>query len=156
MTALIDRPDLPPARESQYWRMALAVFLRSAPTPVMQRIRARDPKVPIEEFVIVGRRSGAERHYLLNHIQVDGRRYVCHPNGSSQWTRNLAAARVLTMIDRAGTTERLTATEVEDGPERDAAIAWTATMPPPAGRVYGAAAGHIRAAGRFFRIEPQS
>lgn len=156
MTTSIDRIDLPPARESPYWRMALAVFLRSAPTPVMERIRARDPKVPIEEFVIVGRRSGAERHYLLNHIQVDGRRYVGHPNGSSQWIRNLAASGVLTMIDRAGTTERLTATEVGDGPERDAAIAWTATMPPPAGRVYGAAAGHIRAAGRFFRIEPQS
>ncbi len=156
MATLIERIDLPPARESPYWRMALTVFLRSAPTPVMQRIRARDPKVPIEEFVIVGRRSGAERHYLLNHIQVEGRRYVANPNGTSQWVRNLAAAGVLTMIDRAGTTERLTATEVGDGPERDAAIAWTATMPPPAGMVYGAAAGHIRAAGRFFRLEPSS
>jgi hypothetical protein len=149
----IDRTDLPPARESRFWRIVLTLMLRAAPTGVMRRVRARDPKVPIDEFIIVGRRSGEERHYLLNHLQVDGGRYVGHPNGSSQWVRNLVAAGGCTMIDRAGTSERVTATELPDGPERDAVIASTGHMPPPAGIVYGAASRHIRAVGRFFRIE---
>ena len=156
MATSIDRPDPPPTRESRFWRVVLTVMLRTAPTPVMRRVRARDPKVPIEEFVIVGRRTGIERHYLLNHLRVDGGRYVGHPNGSAQWVQNLVAAGGLTMIDRAGTIERLTATEVPHGPERDAVIASTAHMPPPAGMVYGAASRHIRAVGRFFRVEASS
>jgi hypothetical protein len=151
-----DPSGLPPAHESRFWHLVLSGVVNHAPHPLMRRIRARDPKVPIEEFVIVGRRSGTERHYLLNHIQVDGHRYVGHPDGASQWVRNLAACHALTMIDRAGNTERLTATEIDDGPERDAVIRWTGTMPAPAGRIYGAAAGHIRAAGRFFRVTPES
>jgi hypothetical protein len=114
--------------------VALAGFLGYVPHSMMRRIRARDPKVPIEAFVIVGRRSGEPRHYLLNHIQVDGRRYVGHPNGGSQWVRNLAAAHELTMIDRTANRERLTATEIGDGPERDDVIRLTRTMPAPAGR----------------------
>jgi len=153
MAASIHRHELPPARESRFWHLALTGFLGFAPTPLMRRIRSRDPKVPIEEFVILGRQSGVERHYLLNHLLVDGQRYVCNPNGSSQWTRNLVASGVLTMIDRAAVAERLSATELPDGPERDAVIAATAHMPAPAGRMYGAAAGHIRAVGRFFRLE---
>ena len=152
----VDHSDVSPARESRFWRIVLTLMLRTAPTAVMRRIRARDPKVPIDEFVIVGRRSGEERHYLLNHLRVDGRRYVGHPNGSAQWVRNLVAAGGCTMIDRAGTSERLTATELTHGPERDAVIASTAHMPPPAGIVYGAASRHIRAVGRFFRVEPSS
>ena len=144
---------LPPAHESRFWHVVLAGFVRSAPTPIMRRVRARDPNVPIDEFVIVGRRTGIERHDLLNHVQVAGHDYVGHPNGSSQWVRNLVAAGALTMIDRAGTERRLAATEVPDGPERDAVIAWTGGMPRPAGTVYGAAAGHIRTAGRYFRLE---
>jgi hypothetical protein len=153
MATSSDRSDPPPARESRFWRVVLTMMLRGAPAPVMRRIRARDPKVPIEEFIIVGRRTGIEHHYLLNHLRVDDGRYVGHPNGSSQWVRNLVAAGGCTMIDRAGARERLTATEVPDGPERDAVIASTAHMPPPAGTVYGAASRHIRAVGRFFRVE---
>ena len=62
-------------------------------------------------------------------------------------------AGALTMIDRAGTTERLSVTEIAEGAERDAVIAATAHMPAPAGMIYGAAAGHIRAVGRFFRLD---
>lgn len=156
MATSTERPDLPPARQSRFWRIVLTMMLRGAPTPVMRRVRARDPRVPIEEFIIVGRRTGTERHYLLNHLQVDGGRYVGHPNGSSQWVRNLVAAGGCTMIDRTGAIERLTATEVPDGPERDAVIASTGHMPLPAGLVYGAASRHIRASGRFFRVEPSS
>jgi hypothetical protein len=148
-----DHPSLPPAHESRFWHLVLAGMLGTAPTPLMRRVRDRDPKVPIDEFVIVGRRTGTARHYLLNHIQVNGNAYVGHPNGTSQWVRNLVAAGSLTMIDRAGTERTFSVTEIPDGPERDAVIAWTGGMPRPAGTVYGAAAGHIRAAGRFFRLE---
>jgi len=151
-----DPSGLPPAHESRLWHLVLAGFLGYVPHSMMRRIRARDPKVPIEEFVIVGRRSGTERHYLLNHIQVDGKRYVGHPNGDAQWVRNLAAAHVLTMIDRTGNAEQLEAIEIGDGPERDDVISWTRTMPAPAGQIYGGAAGHIRAVGRFFRVTPQA
>jgi len=154
MATSIDRSKVPPARESRFWRIVLTLMLRGAPTAVMRRVRARDPNVAIEEFIIVGRQSGEERHYLLNHLLVDGGRNVGHPNGTSQWVRNLLAAGGCTMIDRVGTRERLTATELPDGQERDAVIASTAHMPPPAGTVYGAASRHIRAVGRFFRVEP--
>jgi hypothetical protein len=153
MASSVERPELPAARESRFWRIVLTVMLRTAPTGIMRRIRARDPKVPIEEFVIVGRRTGTERHYLLNHLRVDGGRYMGHPNGSSQWVRNLVEAGGCTMIDRNGVTERVRVTELPQGPERDAVIASTAHMPPPAGMVYGAASRHIRAVGRFFRVE---
>jgi len=143
-----------PARESRLWRLVLDGFLKSAPKPLMRTIRRRNPKAPIEEFVFVGRRTGLERRMLLGLFEVDGQWYAGHPNGTSQWIRNLIAEGGCTVIRRDGIPVRVTASEVTDPEEREAIIEATGTQPAPAGQIYRGARQHIRAAGRYFRLTP--
>lgn len=147
------RESLLQARESRLWRIVLDGFLRSAPESLMRTIRRRNPAAPIEEFVVVGRRTGRERHMLLGLFEVDGTWYAGHPNGTSQWVRNLEAAGACTVIRRDGIATRVLAVEIA-GSERDAVIRKTWTQPAPAGWVYRGAARHISAVGRYFRLEP--
>ena len=142
------------SRESRVWRAVLNGFLKGAPTPVMRFIRRKNPAVMFEEFIILGRRTGQQRHLLLGLFEVDGTWYVGHPNGTSQWVRNLVAAGGCTVIRRDGIPVRVTATEVVDPDEREAVIRQTGTQPAPAGPIYRGAAGHVRAAGRYFRLVP--
>jgi hypothetical protein len=141
-------------RESALWRAVLSAFLRSAPKSVMHAVRRRVPDAPLEEFVIVGRRTGLERRMLLGLFEVDGRWYAGHPNGTSQWIRNLEAAGGCVVIRRDGIQVPVVATEVTDPAEREAVIRKTGTQPAPAGQIYRAAQPHIRAVGRYFRLEP--
>lgn len=138
---------------SRAWTVFLRVFFRATPTPVMRMVR-RIPSVPIEELVIVGRRTGKERRLLVSVFEVEGRWYIGHPNGSSQWSRNLAAASSAVVVRHGGRRTRVTAVELPDGPERNAAITATSGQPFPANLVYRAARGHILAVGRFFRLDP--
>jgi hypothetical protein len=139
---------------SGFWRPVLKVFLETVPRPLMESVRRRNRHVPIEEFVFVGRRTGQERRLLLNLIEVEGSWYVGHPNGTSNWVRNLAAAGGCQVIRRDHEPVRVTATELAVGPERDAVVARTGELPAPAGFVYRRAARHIRVVGRFFRLTP--
>ncbi len=141
------------ARESAFWRAILQLFLKGVPTPVMRTVRARNPAAPIEEFEIVGRSSGRRRRMLLTLLDVDGTWYVGSPNGTSQWIRNLEAAGERTVTRRDGISVRVTAVEVTDPSERNAVLEATGRQPPPAGAVYRAAGAHIRAVGRYFRLE---
>ena len=149
------RPGPAPAkvRESGLWRAVLNGFLRSAPVPLMRAVRRRVADAPIEEFLIVGRRSGRERRMLLSLYDVDGAWYAGHPNGTSQWIRNLEAAGGCTVIRRDGVPVPVIAVEVF-GEERERAIVAAGRQPAPAGPIYRGAGGHIRAVGRFFRLEP--
>ncbi|HET8786329.1 MAG TPA: hypothetical protein VFM38_11890, partial [Candidatus Limnocylindrales bacterium] len=142
------------ARESRVWRVVLTVFLRGAPPPLMRAVRRSVPAAPIEEFVIQGRRTGRERRMLLGLFEVDGAWYAGHPNGSSQWVRNLEAAGGCTVIRRDGLPVAVSAVEVAAGAERDAVIRATGRQPAPAGAIYRGARRHIRAVGRYFRLEP--
>lgn len=142
------------ARESRAWRAILTFFLKGAPTPMMQAVRKRVPEAPIEEFVIVGRRTGRERRMLLSLFELDGAWYAGHPNGTSQWIRNLEAAGGCTVVRRDGIAVPVRAVEVTDPVEREAVIRRTGAQPPPAGLVYRGAQRHIRAVGRYFRLEP--
>jgi hypothetical protein len=142
------------AHESRVWRAILNGFLKSAPEAVMRQVRRRVPKSPIEEFVFVGRRSGKERRMLLGLFEVDGQWYAGHPNGTSQWVRNLEAAGGCTVIRRDGIPIPVRATEVLDPAEREAIILATGRQPAPAGRIYRGASRHIRAVGRYFRLDP--
>jgi len=142
------------ARESAVSRAILTFFLKGAPTSLMRLVRRRVPDAPIEEFVIRGRRTGRERRMLLGLFEVDGAWYAGHPNGTAQWIRNLEAAGSCTVIRRDGVPVAVRAVEVAPGPERDAVIRATASQPAPAGAVYRAAQRHIRAVGRYFRLEP--
>ena len=142
------------ASESRLWRAVLAGFLRSAPVGLMRVVRQKVPAAPIEEFVIRGRRTGRERRMLLGLFEVDGAWYAGSPNGTAQWIRNLEAAGGCTVIRRDGVPVQVLAVEVTDAAERDAVIRRTATQPAPAGNIYRGAQRHIRAVGRYFRLEP--
>ena len=141
-------------RESALSRVLLSLFLKSAPPSAMRMVRRRMPEAPLEELVIRGRRTGRERRMLLGFFDVDGGWYVGHPNGTSQWVRNLEAAGGCTVIRRDGIPIEVRAAEVTSGPERDAVIRATAKQPFPAANVYRRTQRHIRAVGRYFRLEP--
>ena len=142
------------ARESALWRAVLNRFLRGAPIGLMRQVRRRVPAAPIEEFVMPGRRTGQERRLLLGLVEVDGRWYAGHPNGTSDWVLNLVAAGGCTVIRRDGIPIQVVAVELPFGPERDAVIRQTGCQPAPAGLIYRRAAGHVAAVGRYFRLEP--
>jgi len=44
------------------------------------------------ELSVVGRSSGEVRTTVVNLLEVDGRRYLVAPRGTTQWVRNLRAA----------------------------------------------------------------
>ncbi len=154
MAATSTSPIALAPRESRAWRTVLTLFLKGAPTPMMRIVRHRVPNAPIEEFVIVGRCTGRERRLLLGLFDVGGAWYAGHPNGTSQWVRNLEAAGGCTVIRRDGVPIAVTATEVTDPSERAAVIRRTGAQPPPAGVIYRGAQRHISAVGRYFRLEP--
>jgi hypothetical protein len=142
------------AGESRFWRTVLNGFLKSAPTSFMRMVRRRVPNAPIEEFVIVGRKSGRERQMLLGLFEIDGKWYAGHPNGTTQWIRNVEAAGGCTVIRRDGIPVRVRAIELVDGDERDRVVEATGRQPAPAGAIYRGARSHVRAVGRYFRLEP--
>lgn len=142
------------AGRSRFWSVVLSGYLRGVPTPLMRSAWRRNDELPFSEVIVVGRRSGRERRLLLNLIEVDGRRFIGHPNGAAQWTHNLAAARSCTLIDRTGRAERVHAREITAPADRDLIIEATTRLPAPTGRIYRAAGSHIRAAGRYFELTP--
>jgi len=137
---------------SRLWRAVFRlVFL--TPKPVMRLVMRLVPAAPIKEVRIVGRRSGRERRYLLTVLDIGGRWDVGHPNGRSQWIRNLLAAGSAVVVRR---NEQTTVRPVElgDGPDRDAVIRGMSAQPFPAGRVYGRGQRHLKAVGVYLRLEP--
>lgn len=147
-------PGSQDAGESAFWHAVLALFLRSAPRRFMLVIRNRVPNAPLDEFIIRGRRSGRERRMLLGLFDVNGTWYAGHPNGTSQWVRNLEAAGGCTVIRRDGLPVAVRAVELEPGSERDAVLLAATRQPAPAGAIYRGAQRHIRAVGRYFRLTP--
>jgi hypothetical protein len=123
--------------------------------PMIRAARARgapgadgfvDLKVP-------GRQSGRPRSTLLTLLSVGEEKYVGHPNGDTQWTRNVEAAGVV-HIDPPGVCGgTFSVVRLPPGPERDAVITATKTQQPfPANVVYRAASRHIAAVGVYFRL----
>jgi len=143
-----------PVGESRLWRAVLKFYLNGAPRSLLERVRRANPAVLMEEFVFVGRRTGLERNLLLSLYDVDGTWYAGHPNGTSQWVRNLIAAGSCTVIRRGHEPVRVTAVEIPDGPERDRVVAATGRQPNPTGAIYRGARRHVRAVGRYFRLTP--
>jgi deazaflavin-dependent oxidoreductase (nitroreductase family) len=120
-------------------------------------IRKRRPMPPVEELVVVGRRSGVERRMLVQMIETsDGGLYVLEPSGfKSHWANNLAAAGRASINYWGGRKVAVTATELPHGPERDAAVAaMPNNQPRPLRFLYRRALGHIREVARVFRLDP--
>ncbi len=107
------------------------------------------------EMTVTGRRSGEPRTVLIGLLRVDDRRYVGHPSQGCAWTANLEAAGVATITPPRTAGTRVRAVALAHGPERDAAIRATFRQHPfPGNVVYWLARAHVRAAGRFYRLEP--
>lgn len=137
---------------SGLWRLVFRVLL-GAPKPLVRAAWRLLPGVPFADVHIVGRRSGVERRSLLSILVVDGRWYVGHPNGGSQWARNLIHAGQAVVVQR-GVRTRVRAWRLVDGPERDVAIRATSQQPFPANLVYRIGRRHIDAQGTYFRLDP--
>ncbi|MCB1003664.1 MAG: nitroreductase family deazaflavin-dependent oxidoreductase [Acidimicrobiales bacterium] len=66
------------------------------------------------ELRIVGRKSGIVRSNVVNVLELDGRRYLVAPRGTTEWVRNLRAAGEGELrIGRR--VEAFTAAELDDG-----------------------------------------
>jgi len=140
------------------WAQVFRLFFALVPTPAVRAMRKAVQIGPIEELVIVGRRSGHVRRVLIVLAQVGSLWYVGHPNGdSANWVRNLIAAGQATVITRAGATA-VRAVLLGPGEERDIAIQQHTSQQKalPTRLLYRAARTYITSAGAFFRLEPET
>lgn len=109
----------------------------------------------VVELSVSGRRSGRSRATLLTLLSVDGAWYLGHPNGDTDWTRNVEAAGVVRIDPPAAHGNEFSVVRLAPGPERDAVIAATRVQQPfPANLIYRAAGRHIAAVGVYFRLVP--
>jgi hypothetical protein len=144
---------------SSFWRVALRLmyrFLRLM-DPMIRASRARGAPGTdgFVELKVAGRQSGRPRTTLLTLLSVGDERYVGHPNGDTQWTRNAEAAGVVGIDPPGAYGGMFSVVRLPPGPERDAVITATRTQQPfPANLVYRAAARHIAAVGVYFRLVP--
>jgi hypothetical protein len=144
------------AAPSRAWTIVWRVFLGISPHPIVRVMRRFSDVGTVGELAILGRRTGRERRMLLGLIEVDGRRYVGHPNGlRAQWTRNLDAAGRAELVGRDGSRTAVVASKLQRGAERDAVIRQTGHAKPfPAGLLYRRSRRHLDASGEFFRLDP--
>jgi len=140
------------------WARVFRVFFALVPTPAVRAMRKAVQIGPIEELVIVGRRSGHERRVLIVLAQVGNLWYVGHPNGdSANWVLNLIAAGRARVNTRAGATA-VRAVLLGPGEERNIAIREHTNQQKalPTRLLYRAARTYITSAGAFFRLEPET
>ena len=140
------------------WARVFRIFFALVPNPAVRAMRKAVQIGPIEELVIVGRRSGHDRRVLIVLAQVGNLWYVGHPNGdSANWVLNLIAAGRARVITRAGATA-VRAVLLEPGEERNIAIREHTNQQKalPTRLLYRAARTYITSAGAFFRLEPET
>jgi len=121
----------------------------------MRALSRKVTRVPYVDLTIVGRRTGQERHVMVTLFEIDGVWYVGHPNGRSQWVKNLEAAGTAKVYSRVRSAT-VKPVPLEPGEERDAVVNGTSRQPFPANLVYRAGREHVRAVGSYFRLEPQA
>jgi hypothetical protein len=146
--------DAADASESRAWDRFFRVFFKTTPHRLLRGVRKVSASTPIEELVVVGRKTGKERRHLVTLIDVEGRLYIGHPNHRSQWARNLEARGGGVLLRRRSPPTPVHAVWLSPGPERSAVIAAAAQQPFPAGLIYAAARRHIEAVGAYYRLEP--
>ena len=100
------------------------------------------------------RGNGGSRSVLLGLLHVRGDWYIGHPNGECGWTRDLdAAGRAVVSAAWLGPT-RVRTVLLPVGEERSDAIQATFSQQPfPGNVVYWLARRHVRAVGRYYRLE---
>lgn len=140
------------------WARVFRIFFALVPTPAVRAIRKAIQIGPIEELVVVGRRSGKDRRVLIVLPQVGSLWYVGHPNGDrANWVLNLIAAGRARVNTRAGATA-VRAVLLGPGEERNIAIREHTRQQRalPTRLLYRAARTYITSAGAFFRLEPET
>jgi deazaflavin-dependent oxidoreductase (nitroreductase family) len=140
------------------WARGFRLFFALIPTRAVRAMRKAVQIGPIEELVIVGRKSGHDRRVLIVLAQVGRLWYVGHPNGdSADWVLNLIAAGRATVNTRAGATT-VRAVLLLPGEERNIAIREHTRQQKalPTRLLYRAARAYVTSAGAFFRLEPET
>ena len=140
------------------WARVFRLFFALVPTPAVRAMRKAVQIGPIEELVIVGRKSGHERRVLIVLAQVGSFWYVGHPNADrADWVLNLIAAGRARVITRAGA-NAVRAVLLGPGEERNIAIQQHTSQQKalPTRLLYRAARTYITSAGAFFRLEPET
>jgi hypothetical protein len=111
----------------------------------------------VVRVVVRGRRTGKPRSVLLGLLRVGNSRYLGHPDVGCSWTANLDAAGGGELELRDGRRLAFSAALLDKGPERDAVIRATFRQHPfPGSLLYWIFRGHLREAGRIYRITPVS
>jgi hypothetical protein len=104
--------------------------------------------------IVAGRRTGLPRRVFLGLLSVASREYVGHPDGDCAWTRNLDAAPGLHVVRHDHPPRAVRAVLLTGGPEREAVIRATFRQHPfPGNVIYWLARAHVRAVGRYYRLE---
>src|SRR5262245_41561383 len=111
------------AAGSRAWDRFFRIFFATTPHIVMRGMRKVTRRIPIEELAVIGRRTGRERRHQLTLLQIDGNLYVGHPNGRSQWAKNLEAGGGGVLLQRGSAPLPVRAVLLAPGAERSAAIA---------------------------------
>lgn len=106
------------------------------------------------EVTIVRRRTGRPWSVLLGLLRVRGDWYVGHPNGVCGWTRDLDAAGKATIGSAGLGPVTVRAVLLPVGEERTEAIQAAFRQHPfPGNVVYWLARRHVRAVGRYYRLD---
>ncbi len=109
----------------------------------------------VVELIVPGRRTGRRIVVLLGLLQVGGERYLGHPNGQVNWTRNLDAAGGATLVLTRRRPVEVQVDLLPPGEERDRVVEATWSQHVfPGNVVYWLARRHIFAIGRYYRIRP--
>lgn len=144
-------------RPSRLWAAFFPAFYRliRVGEPLLRRWLRRHPLGDTVELTVAGRRSGQPRRVLLGLLTVGEAWYVGHPAGASDWTANLDAAGIASLRRPGHEPVTVRAILLAHGPERERAIRATFRQHPfPGNVIYWLARDHVRAVGRFYRLEP--
>jgi len=145
-----------PTHPSRGWGSGFRALYRvlGLADPLLRRWWLRQGLGNVVQVSIPGRRTGRPRDVLLGLLVADGQWYLGHPNGPAQWTRNLDAANGHLRLTWPGQQPvSFEAHWLADGPERDRAIAATSQHPFPGDVIYRLGRRHVRAVGRYYRLE---
>lgn len=141
---------------SRFWSAAFPWFYRLLRL-IDPPLRAWTLRLGLGDTVVVtirSRRTGRPRRVLLGLLRVRGDWYIGHPNGPCGWTRNLDASGVATLQAAHLGPVAVRGIPLPVGEERHDTIEATFRQHPfPGNVIYWLARRHVRAVGRFYRLE---
>jgi len=146
----------PAGRPSPAWNLAFGALygLLGLLDPVIRLTWLRSGLGNVIQVTIPGRSTGRPRRTLLGLLTAGGQWYLGHPNGASQWTRNLDAAGGRLQLAWPGQPPvGFQATSLSPGPELEQVILATDQHPFPGNLIYRLGRRHVRATGRYYRLE---